>query len=344
MSKKIINVVVAGATGFVGLDLVYLLSKHKNVNISDLCAQKNIGKKINVFDKRIKKRLPKISSLKKVDWSKIDILFLSLPNGEGQKLTSKLFTKFPKLKFIDLSADFRLTSATEYKKWYGLDHKAKKLVKHSLYSISEFVNNDIKNFRIIGNPGCYPTSVQIPLKPLLIKKLINFKGITIDAKSGYSGAGKNFEKKFTHKYLLESVFAYGINKHRHTSEIDQEFNKLFKRKVEYSFNPHLLPTFRGILSSIYVFKKKKITVQKITSTLKKYYKNHKFIKILKTNSSIGTGNVIGTNNCEISVCQTQDKNKIIIFSAIDNLIKGAAGQAVQNMNLIYDYKKSQGLE
>ena len=276
-------------------------------------------------------------------FNKLDLVFLSLPNGEAQRIIKK-FGNFNNLKFIDLSADFRLTSATEYKKWYGLDHKAKKLVKHSLYSISEFVNNDIKNFRIIGNPGCYPTSVQIPLKPLLIKKLINFKGITIDAKSGYSGAGKNFEKKFTHKYLLESVFAYGINKHRHTSEIDQEFNKLFKRKVEYSFNPHLLPTFRGILSSIYVFKKKKITVQKITSTLKKYYKNHKFIKILKTNSSIGTGNVIGTNNCEISVCQTQDKNKIIIFSAIDNLIKGAAGQAVQNMNLIYDYKKSQGLE
>ena len=344
MSKKLINIVVAGATGYVGLDLIYILSKHPKVNISNLCAQKNIGKKISFFDKRIKKNLPKISRLKNVNWAKIDLLYLSLPNGESQKLISKLFKKYSNLKFIDLSADFRLTNPLKYKKWYKLNHKAKKLIKYSLYSISELVKKDIKNFRIIGNPGCYPTSIQLPLIPLLKKKLIKSEGITIDSKSGYSGAGKNFKSKFTHKNLLSSVFAYSVNGHRHSSEIDQEFKKKIKNKVNFTFNAHLIPTFRGILSSIYVLKKNNITSKKITAELMNFYKKDEFINIEKPNSPIGTGKVINTNNCQISVCQSSDKKRFIIFSAIDNLIKGASGQAVQNMNLIYGFNQKLGLK
>ena len=343
MSQKKINVVIAGATGFVGLDLVFYLSKHPKVKISHLCAQTNLGKNINFFDKRIKKKLPKISNLKKVDWSHVDLVFLSLPNGEAQKVIKNLFN-YKNLKFIDLSADFRIENSLIYKKWYSLNHKAKKLIKESIYSIPEFTKEKIKKFRIIANPGCYPTSIQLVLLPLLNKSLIKTDSITIDSKSGYSGAGKNFKTKFSHNNFYESIFAYGIGKHRHMSELDQEFKKISKNNIKYTFNPHLLPTFRGILSSIYIETKKKVTIQKIYSQLKKFHHKNKFIFINKINTSMGNGNVLNTNNCEISICKTRHSNKIVIFSAIDNLVKGASGQAIQNMNLIYNFKENLGLK
>ena len=175
MSKKKINTAIIGATGYTGLDLVLLLSKHPKTNIQYLCATKNLGKKISSFDKRIKKKLPNISSVKNVDWSKIDLVFLSLPNGEAQKLINKIFYKYKNIKFIDLSADFRIVNPVTYKKNYKLNHKSIKLIKYSLYSISEFIKKDITNYRIIANPGCYPTSIQIPLIPLIKKKTNQFK-------------------------------------------------------------------------------------------------------------------------------------------------------------------------
>ncbi len=343
MTKNYINVVIAGATGYVGLDLVYLLSKHSKVKITNLCAQKNIGGQIKKFDKRIKRKLPKISKIDNVDWKKIDLLFLSLPNGEAQKLVKKLYYKYPKLKFIDLSADFRLENEKIYAKTYQKKHKAKNLIKKSIYSITELKKEKIKNFRIVSNPGCYPTSIQIPLIPLLKKKFINTKSITIDSKSGYSGAGKNYKSKFNFKNFYVSTYAYAVKNHRHIAELDQELKKISKN-ILFTFNPHLIPSFRGILSSIYIFKKKNVTVKKIVKTLKYYYKNDFFVNIYKPNTQIGTGSVIETNNCDISVCQTRLKNKIVIFSSIDNLIKGAAGQAIQNMNVLFNFKETSGLK
>ena len=343
MIKKI-KIAVIGATGYTGLDLVKLLSKHPKVSIKYLCATKNLGKKINLFDKRIRKKLPKITSIKNIDWKKIDLVFLSLPNGEAQKIIKKTFYKYDKLKYIDLSADFRIKNLKIYKNNYGLNHKAKDLIKYSIYSIAEFTKSKIKNFRIISNPGCYPTSIQIPLVPLILKKMIKLDNIIIDSKSGYSGAGKNFEKKFTHKNLYESTFAYGIKNHRHVCEIDQEFSKHTHKKVKFTFNPHLLPTFRGILSSIYLNTNKNINSNKIRSVLKKFYGKKRFIKVLNINSQIGSGDVINTNNCKISVCDTRIKGRIVIFSAIDNLIKGASGQAVQNMNLLFNFSEKLGLD
>jgi N-acetyl-gamma-glutamyl-phosphate reductase len=343
MSQNKINTVVAGATGYVGLDLVYYLSKHPKVNISHLCAQKNLGKNIKNFDKRIKKKLPKISNLNKINWNNVDLLFLSLPTGEAQKIIKKLF-HYQHLKFIDLSADFRIKNFKKYKSWYSMEHKAKDLINKSIYSIPEFTKDTIKKFRIIANPGCYPTSIQLALLPLLQKSLLKTKNITIDAKSGYSGAGKNYHLKFLHKNFYTSVFAYGIEKHRHMSELDQEFKKYSKTKIEYTFNPHLVPVFRGILSSMYLETKKGISIQKIYLILKKFHSKNIFVNLKKINSPIGNGNVLNTNNCEISVCNTRYKNKIVIFSAIDNLVKGASGQAIQNMNLIYNFKENLGLK
>ena len=343
MSKNKINIAVIGATGFTGLDLVLLLSRHPKVKINYLCATKNLGKNISFFDNRIKKKLPKITSVKKIDWKKIDLVFLSLPNGEAQKLIKKVYKKFNKIKFIDLSADFRLVNHIKYKANYKKVHKAKKLIKSSIYSISEFVKKKIVNFRIIANPGCYPTSIQLPLVPLLKKRLIK-NSITVDSKSGYSGAGKGLKKKFKHKNLYSSVFAYSTKNHRHIAEIDQEFNKMLGRQIKFSFNPHLIPTFRGILSAIYVEMNNKVSIKKIRDELLQFYKKDKFIKVLNLNSNIGTGNVLNTNNCEISICETRIRKKIIIFSAIDNLIKGASGQAIQNMNLLFKLPEGLGLK
>ena len=342
MSQNKLNIAVAGATGYVGLDLVLFLSKHPNVKISYLCAQKNIGSNIKSFDNRIKKKLPKISILKNVNWNKVDLLFLSLPNGESQKLIKNLF-KFKNLKFIDLSADFRLESFKEYKKWYSSNHNAKKLIKKSIYSIPELTKNEIKDYRIIANPGCYPTSIQLALIPLMKKSLIESNNIIIDSKSGFSGAGKNYKTKFRHSNIENSIFAYGVEKHRHMSELDQEFKKVLKSKLEYNFSPHLIPTFRGILSCMYLKTKKNVGIKNIYKELNNFHSKNVFIKILKINTPMGSGNVLNTNNCEISICKTRHKNKIVILTAIDNLVKGAAGQAIQNMNLLYGYKENLGI-
>ena len=226
MSVKKINIVVAGATGYVGLDLIKFLSKHPKAKIKYLCAQKKIGKKIQFFDNRIKKKLPRISNLKSVNWNEIDILFTALPTGESQVLAKTLKNK--KVKIIDLSADFRLSNKSLYKKFYNKEHKAVDLIKKSIYSVSEFVRKDIKKHKIIACPGCYPTSIQLPLLPLIKKNLVKKKDIIIDSKSGYSGAGKNLKKRFNHKNIYSSIHAYGIFKHRHTSEIDQELKKNIK--------------------------------------------------------------------------------------------------------------------
>ena len=339
-----INVGVIGATGYTGLDLVYILSKHPKIKLTNLCATQNLGKNISFFDKRIKKNLPKITSVKDINWNSLDLVFLSLPNGEAQKLIKKTFNKYKKLKYIDLSADFRITNSKIYTKNYNIKHKASNLIKHSIYSISEFNKKIINKYRIIANPGCYPTSIQLTLVPLIRKNLININDITIDSKSGFSGAGKNLAKKFTHKYLYHSIFAYSTKNHRHIWEIDQELFKLTKKQVSYTFNPHLLPTFRGILSSIYIYTKSKTSAKLLRDTLIKFYKKEKFIKILKINTPLGSGNVLNTNNCEISICETRIKNKYVIFSAIDNLVKGASGQAIQNMNLLFKFPEKIGLK
>ncbi len=343
MSKNKINIAVIGATGYTGLDLVYYLSKHPKIKICYLCATKKIGKKISYFDKRIKKNLPRISLSKNINWDKINLAFLSLPNGKAQKLIKKVYYKNENTKFIDLSADFRITNVKEYKKNYKLNHSAKDLIKDSIYSISEFTGKNIRKYRIVANPGCYPTSIQIPLVPLLKKKLIK-ESLIIDSKSGFSGAGKNLEMKFKHKNLYNSIFAYNTKNHRHIAEIDQELKKFIGKNIKYTFNPHLLPTFRGILSAIYVEMTNKSSENKIRNELIRFYKKNKFINILKLNTNIGTGNVINTNKCEISICNTRIKRKIVIFSAIDNLVKGASGQAIQNMNLMYNYSENIGLK
>ena len=340
MSK--LNVLIAGSTGYIGIQLVKLLLNHNKIHIKYLCGNSSVGKDISIFDKKLKNRkLPKIIKFKKDLLKEIDIIFTALPNGEAQLISKKLKSRNT---LIDLAADFRLNNSLNYKKWYKSKHKAPDLIKKSIYALPELSGKKIKNYKIISCPGCYPTSILIPLVPLIKKNHINRKRILIDSKSGYSGAGRGVHKKYKNKNLYESLSAYGIGFHRHNSEIEQELKKHKKGKFEFIFTPHLSPMFRGILSTIYVDLNKGKTINSIYKELVRFYKRSKFVKIHKMNSLISTNDVINTNNCIISVCKSKYKDKAIILSTIDNLIKGGAGQAVQNMNILKDFNPSEGLK
>jgi len=339
MSK--VNVLVAGSTGYIGIQLIKLLLKHKNINIKYLCGNSSIGKSISFFDKSLKNiKLPKIIKFKKKLLKDVDIILTALPNGEAQKLSNLLLSKNT---LIDLSADFRLNNASDYLKWYNKNHASKQNIKKSIYALPEIKKKKIKKYKIISCPGCYPTSILLPLIPLIKKKLINTNNIIIDSKSGFSGAGRNVHKKYVNKNLYESLSAYGVGFHRHNSEIEQELFLNTKRKVDFSFTPHIAPMFRGILSTIYVNLTNKSSIENVIRELKNYYKNQYFVKVLKADSLISTNDVINTNFCNISICKTKFKNKIIVLSAIDNLIKGGAGQAVQNLNILYNFRQTKGL-
>ncbi len=337
-----LNILIAGSTGYIGIQLIKLLVKHKNVNIKYLCGNSSVGKKVSYYEKSlIKKKLPKITKFKKDYLKHIDVIFTALPNGEAQYISNYLLDKNV---LIDLAADFRLKKVSEYLKWYKQKHKSIQNIKNSIYALPEISKNIIDKYQIISCPGCYPTSILLPLIPLIKKKLLNTKNIIIDSKSGYSGAGRTVHKIYKDKNLYESLRAYGVAHHRHNSEIQQELEKFNKSKINFTFTPHLSPMFRGILSTIYLDLKPGASILKIHKTLTNFYKKDEFIRIMKINSLLGTNHVINTNNCFISVCKTKYKNRIIILAAIDNLIKGGAGQAVQNMNLKFNLKINAGLK
>ena len=339
MSK--LNVLVCGSTGYIGIELVKILSRHKKINIKYLCGNSSVGKNISFYDKSLsKKKLPIIRKFQRKLLKEVDVIFTALPNGEAQKLSKFLLDKN---LLIDLSADFRLKNKNEYLKWYKIKHSAQKLIKNSIYSLPELKKNQFKNQKVISSPGCYPTSILLPLAPLIQKNLISNRNIVIDSKSGYSGAGRNVHKKYKNKNLYESLSAYGIANHRHNSEIQQELDLYTKKKNYFDFTPHLSPMFRGIITTINVDLKKDIDAKKIHRYLSKFYKKSKFVKIKKINSLLSTNEVINTNNCLISICNSKNKNKLIILSAIDNLIKGGGGQAVQSMNIYYGFKEDEAL-
>ena len=337
-----LNVLIAGSTGYIGIQLIRLLCKHKYVIIKYLCGNTSVGKKISFYDKSInEKKLPKITKFKKKYLNEVDLIFTALPNGGAQSISKYLLDKNV---LIDLAADFRLKKSSDYLKWYKQKHKAIKNIKRSIYAIPEIAQNRVDKFNIISCPGCYPTSVLLPLIPLIQKKAINTKNIIIDSKSGYSGAGRGVHKKYKDKNLYESLSAYGVGFHRHNSEIQQELDFHSKSKVKFIFTPHLTPMFRGILSTIYLDLKSGYSIKKIKNILVNFHKKNIFVKVLENNTLISTNSVINTNNCNISLCKTKYKNKIIILSAVDNLIKGGAGQAIQNMNIRFHFNKYEGLK
>jgi N-acetyl-gamma-glutamyl-phosphate reductase len=337
-----LNVLVAGSTGYIGVQLIKLLIKHNGVKIKYLCGNTSVGKNISSYDKSLgAKKLPKIVKYDKSFLKNIDLIFTALPNGESQDISNDLLKKNV---LIDLSADFRLNKASTYLKWYKQKHRSIHNIRKSTYSLPEINRNTIKKFNIIGCPGCYPTSILLPLIPLVKKNLIKINNVIIDSKSGYSGAGRGVHKKYKDKNLYESLSAYEVGFHRHNSEIQQELDSYTKNKFSFTFTPHLSPMFKGILSTIYVDLNKGVSIKNLEKALNNEYSKKRFVKILKTNSLLSTNDVINTNNCYISICKTKYKNRAIILSSIDNLIKGGAGQAIQNMNIRYGFNESKGLK
>jgi N-acetyl-gamma-glutamyl-phosphate reductase len=336
-----LNVLIAGSTGYIGIQLINLLIKHSKVKIKYLCANTSVGKNISYYDKSLKnKKLPKLVKFNKKLLNDIDIIFTALPNGEAQKISKNLLKKNT---LIDLAADFRLKKITDYFKWYKQKHKAPSMIKKSIYSLPEITGKEIKKYQIIGCPGCYPTSILLPLIPLIKKKLIKINNLIIDSKSGFSGAGRGVHKQYKDKNLYESLSVYGVGFHRHNSEIEQMIKKYTKQKFNFTFTPHLSPMFRGILSTIYVDLNKERSIISLHKELVKFYNKSKFIKILNINTLVSTNDVINTNNCIISVCKSRYDNKAIILSSIDNLIKGGAGQGIQNMNILKNFNVKDGL-
>ena len=337
-----LNALIAGSTGYIGVQLIKLLVKHKKIDIKYLCGNSSVGRNIAFYDKLLlNKKLPKITKFKKKFLENVDLVFTALPNGKAQNISKFLLKKNV---LIDLAADFRLNKSSEYFKWYKQKHKASKKIKKSIYALPEITGKKVKKFDIIGCPGCYPTSILLPLVPIVQKKIVSTKNIVIDSKSGYSGAGREIHKKNKHKNLYESLSAYGVGFHRHNAEIEQELKNHTKSDVEFIFTPHLTPMFRGILSTIYVDLKSGFSINSVINILKKFYKKNKFIKILENYSLLSTNDVINTNFCYISICKSKYKNRIIILSAIDNLIKGGAGQAIQNVNLKFDFNDTEGFK
>ena len=336
-----LNVLVAGSTGYIGVQLIKLLVKHNNVKIKYLCGNSSVGKNISHYERSLyKDKLPKIVKFKKSYLKDVDVIFTALPNGSSQDISNYLLKHNV---LIDLSADFRLNKASIYLKWYKQKHRSVKNINKSIYALPEITGSEVKKYNIIGCPGCYPTSILLPLIPLIKKNLIKTENIIIDSKSGYSGAGRGVHEKYKDKNLYESLSSYGVGFHRHNSEIQQEIDSHTKKKFSFTFTPHLTPMFRGLLSTIYLDLNKGVNIDKLEKTLNNMYVKNRFVKILKKNTLISTNDVINTNNCHLSICKTKYKNKVIILSAIDNLIKGGAGQAIQNMNLKFNFPETKGL-
>ncbi len=338
-----LNILIAGSTGYIGIELVKILYKHKNVCIKYLCGNTSVGRKISFYDKFfINKKLPKIVKFNTSYLKNVDVIFTALPNGEAQSISKQLFSKHV---LIDIAADFRLNNSKTYHKWYNQKHRAAMNIKRSLYSVPEFTGENVKKYNIISCPGCYPTSILLPLIPLIKKNMIKLDNIIVDSKSGYSGAGRSVHKTYAKKNLYESLKAYGVGFHRHNSEIEQEIKNYTKnKKLNITFTPHLSPMFKGILSTIYFETRNGITIIKLNNLLKSTFAKKQFVKVKKINSYLSTNDVINTNECHISICKTKYKNKYIILSVIDNLIKGGSGQAVQNMNIKFNLPENRGLK
>lgn len=333
-----INVSIFGVSGYTGTQLLSLLVNHKNVNIIGVFGNKTQGKRLSELFPLIN-NIPdiKVSDYRKFDFKGCDLVFLCLPHSKSQLLIKSLKS----CKIIDLSADFRIRDEKKYKIWYERGHQDKKMLKNFIYGLPEINRKKIKKSSYIANPGCYPTSVLVPLIPLFKEKIIEEQSIIIDSKSGVSGAGKkpSVEKLFFE--INENFYAYNVDKHRHLGEIEQEI-KLYKKTINITFTPHLLPVSRGILSTIYIKDCGK-NFMKVQKFLKKYYLNDFFVKFMPEGKVPSLRMVNGTNNILISFFQDFNKKNIIIITCIDNLIKGAAGQAIQNMNIMFGFDEKESL-
>ena len=335
-----LNVCIFGVSGYTGSKLFELLCGHKKVKIVGVFGERSVGANLkNIFLRTQNTPDLLVTNYKDYDFKGTDLIFSCLPHGQFQ---SDIINHIdPKISIVDLSGDFRLKEISDYEKFYKTRHTAKNLVKKFVYGLSEINYSKIAGSKFVANPGCYPTSILIPLIPLIEKNFVKSGHIVIDSKSGASGAGKTLKNKYLFSELSENFYSYSIYSHKHYPEISQEI-RVLNKKISFSFIPHLLPIFSGIQSTIYL-DKEEYTEDDFYSCLKNYYKDSHFVKIYSKNQIPQINDVKNTNNIAIKVFQDFSSKKIIIISCLDNLIKGAAGQAIQNMNIMNGFEQSEAL-
>ena len=337
---------ILGASGYTGAELVRLLLRHPRVDIALLTADRRAGKPMSdVFPQFSPYALPTLVALDGVDWPALglDLVFCALPHGTTQKVIKDLLARAPTIKIVDLSADFRLADPAAYARWYGHPHAAVELQKKAVYGLTEIYRPQIKTAQLVANPGCYTSCAELALIPLLKAKAIDPNEIVIDAKSGMTGAGRAAKEEMLFSEVSEGFHAYGVGHHRHMAELDQEFSLAAGREVVVSFTPHLVPMNRGILSTIYV-RSPKASAQDLHALLLKSYANEPFVHVLPFGALPQTRHVRGSNMTFIGIATDRIPGRAIIGSALDNLTKGASGQAVQNMNLMLGFPETTGLE
>ena len=342
-SKK---VAVIGASGYSGEELVKLLLNHPHAELAAVTSRQNAGQTLAQVFPRFASH-PKSKSLRFVEPNvevlakQADMVFLALPHGVAAEYAVPLLNAG--CVVIDLSADFRLKSTEIYKEFYAHDHPAPELLKKSVYGLPEIYRDEIKKSSLVASPGCYPTSILLPLIPLLKSGLVEPAGIIADSLSGVSGAGRKIEGEYLFVECNESVRPYCVPKHRHLSEIEEQLSLAAKTPVTIQFTPHLIPVNRGILTTLYLEPKEKLSDEKISACYKSFYGNEPFVRLLDGKNLPDTKNVTGTNVIEIAWRLDPRTDRLIVMSAEDNLVKGASGQAVQSMNILCDFPETAGL-
>lgn len=340
ITKK--RIAVLGASGYTGAELVRLLLRHPHAEIVALTGERQAGQKMaTVFPQFVGMDLPILVKIGEVDFSKVDIVFCALPHGTTQDVIAALP---PHLKIIDLSADFRLADISVYAQWYGHEHRAPDLQREAVYGLTELARAEVRAARLVANPGCYPTASQLPLIPLLRAKKILPDDIIIDAKSGVSGAGRDARQGSLYCEVTEGFHAYGVASHRHAPEIEQGLSAAAGARLTTTFTPHLVPMSRGILATIYVKLAQGVDADDARAELAATYAAEPFVQVLDAGGLPATRHVRGSNLCHIAVFADRVPGRVILISVIDNLVKGASGQAVQNMNAMCGWAETTGLE
>jgi len=342
MADTRLNIGILGASGYTGAELVRLLAHHPGARIALLTADRHGGKPFGeVFPHLARLVLPDLVRIEDATWDGLDFVFCALPHATTQRVIAGLPDR---LKICDLSADFRLRDVATYEQWYGSPHQAPELQKQAVYGLTEIYREEIEGARLVANPGCYTTTAELPLVPLIAGGLISPDGIIIDAKSGVSGAGRSEKQSNLHTEVSEGIHAYGIAKHRHAPEIEQELSVAAGRPVTVTFTPHLMPMNRGIFETIYVTLAGGADAEDLRVALAARYDPEPFVHVLPAGVSPATRDVRGSNNCLIGVFADRVPGRAIVLSAIDNLVKGASGQAIQNMNVMCGLEETLGLE
>lgn len=338
-----INVGIIGSTGYAGVEIVRLITQHKYAQIKWYGSRSYIDKKYadvfaNMFqivdEKCLDDNIEELAD-------KVDVIFTATPQGFCASVINEETLK--KVKVIDLSADFRIKDVATYEKWYGIDHKSPEFIKEAVYGLCEINRKDIKGARLVANPGCYPTCTVLSIYPLLKEGIIDGSTIIVDAKSGTSGAGRGAKVGNLFCEVNENIKAYGVATHRHTPEIEEQLSYAAGEDVLISFTPHLVPMNRGILVTAYASLSKKVTYDEVKAVYDKYYNNETFVRALEKDVAPETRWVEGSNYVDVNFKIDERTGRIIMMGAMDNLIKGAAGQAVQNMNIMFGIDENEGL-